>query len=87
MRGVYMSKKVDKGFELFYWNLSYRRKFIRTLWWTPLSVIALVLIWKSKYNIVLNTIITAALISINLAQLIYNYKKWKSNEQYSNYTN
>ena len=24
--------KVDKGFELFYDNLSYRRKFIRTIW-------------------------------------------------------
>lgn len=24
--------KVDKGFELIYWKLSYRRKFIRTLW-------------------------------------------------------
>ena len=27
-----MKNKVDKGFELAYWNLSYRRKLIRTLW-------------------------------------------------------
>ena len=30
-----MSQKVDKGIELCYWKLSYRRKFIRTLWIIP----------------------------------------------------
>ena len=36
-----MSQKVDKGIELCYWKLSYRRKFIRTLWIIPFEVIVI----------------------------------------------
>ena len=36
--------KVDKGFELVYWKLSYRRKFIRTLWMIPWTIVALIFI-------------------------------------------
>ncbi len=31
--------KVDKGFELFYNNLSYRRRLIRTLWLFPIEIV------------------------------------------------
>ena len=31
--------KVDKGFELLYDNLSYRRKFIRTIWLIPIGIV------------------------------------------------
>ena len=37
-------EKIDKGFELDYWKLSYRRKFIRTLWLIPLGIIAVMLV-------------------------------------------
>lgn len=30
--------KKDKGFELLYNNLSYRRRFIRTLWLIPIGI-------------------------------------------------
>lgn len=33
------NNKVDKGFEVLYWRLSYRRKFIRTLWLMPIGII------------------------------------------------
>lgn len=36
--------KVDKGFELVYWELSYRRKFIRTLWMIPWTIVSLIFI-------------------------------------------
>ena len=32
-------EKVDKGIELCYWKLSYRRKFIRTLWMIPIAIV------------------------------------------------
>ena len=70
----------DKGFEFIYWNLSYRRKFIRTLWLTPGLIIALAVVWGSDFNKILKTVATVLLISVNLIQLIYTYKKWKSNE-------
>lgn len=72
--------KKDKGFEFIYWNLSYRRKFIRTLWLTPGLIIALGIIWVSDFNKILKTVATVLLISVDLIQLIYTYKKWKSNE-------
>jgi hypothetical protein len=36
-----MSDKTDKGFELSYWKLSYRRKFVRTLWGAPAVLLLL----------------------------------------------
>ncbi len=35
-------EKIDTGIELCYWKLSYRRKFIRTLWMIPLSIITII---------------------------------------------
>ena len=34
-----MSEKVDKGIMVCYWKLSYRRKFIRTLWMIPIAIV------------------------------------------------
>ena len=33
-----MSEKVDKGIMMWYGKLSYRRKFIRTLWIIPIDI-------------------------------------------------
>ena len=41
-----MSEKVDKGIEVCYWKLSYRRKFIRTLCFIPVSVIIIIEFYK-----------------------------------------
>ena len=67
--------KADKGFELIYWNLSYRRKFIRTLWMTPFFVIILAFTWFICDNFITNIILTILLVAILLIQLIYNYSK------------
>lgn len=67
-------KKVDKGFELFYWNLSYRRKFIRTTW---ILIIGSIIIWFLTKNLFL-----IALVSIvSFIQMFHTYNKWKAKEK------
>lgn len=76
-----MKNKIDTGFELIYWNLSYRRKFIRTLWTTPFCVIGILLIISLKLNMLIKIIIPIILTLIYIWQLTYTYKKWKKEEQ------
>jgi len=73
--------KVDKGFCWMYWKLSYRRKFIRTLWMTPflIAVIAFVL-YTQPYALLSYTIpiiISIVLVVIYVLQLMYNFIRWK----------
>jgi hypothetical protein len=75
-----MANKVDKGFELRYWRLSYRRKFIRTLWMIPFLLAAIILIFVSPLKIVYAVVVSIILLVIFLIQLIYTYKKWKCTE-------
>ncbi|MEW9095489.1 MAG: hypothetical protein AB2417_10450 [Clostridiaceae bacterium] len=75
--------KVDKGFELIYWNLSYRRKFIRTLWMIPFYTAVLAFIWFINSNSVMNTILIIFGVVVLLIQLIYTYSRWKKDEQSS----
>jgi len=73
--------KVDKGLEFCYWNLSYRRKFIRTLCFLPFCLILILKVWFSYDNRVLNIIITIFIITTFLLQLAYNYIKWTNGVQ------
>ncbi len=70
--------KIDKGFVWSYWKLSYRRKFIRTLWMIPFVLLAIVNI---SFNHEFTTFIKAFLILILLIseviQLIYNYRHYQ----------
>ena len=70
-------EKVDKGFELVYYNLSYRRRFIRILWMIPWSILAL--FWMYWVGISTDTVLLLAVIFtvVNLIQARHNYKKWK----------
>ena len=82
-KGDYMNK-VDKGFELVYWKLSYRRKFIRTLWmipWTIVSLIFIQIVGKNYKYTILYTILAGIIYLVILPiQAIYNYKKWMKEE-------
>jgi len=80
---MWEKNKVDKGFELIYWNLSYRRKFIRTLWLIPFGILTLIVVWLKLENFIFNSIITTFLIAIFIIQLIYNFIKWKEEKQSS----
>lgn len=70
-------RNVDKGFELGYHNLSYRRKFIRTLWMIPLAIVALYLMHKMGYTIE-SLLLCAVFFTVSISlQSRVNYKKWK----------
>jgi len=75
-----MDNKVDKGFEVFYWKLSYRRKFIRTLWMIPFLVAIIIILFVLQTNITYAVAVSIILLIIFFVQLIYNYKKWKHEE-------
>ncbi len=77
------NNKVDKGFQLIYWKLSYRRKFIRTLWMTPFAIIAIVLMFLADRSILINTVLSLLIAVMYFIQLIYTYVKWKKCEQSS----
>ena len=74
-------EKEDKGSVFFYYKLSYRRKFIRTLWTFPVVVISLVVIYIfAGLNSNETLIISISFLIIFLIQLFYNYLKWKKYE-------
>lgn len=69
--------KVDKGFELFYFNLSHRRKFIRTLWMIPWMIIVLVFLYWKRVSMFILIPVTLLFAITEYIQAAYNYKKWK----------
>ncbi|WP_421381692.1 hypothetical protein ACOJQI_20790 [Bacillus salacetis] len=76
------TKKVDKGFELSYFNLSYRRKMIRTIWMThPVPVVFILLRYVLDLNFTISLIITIIALVGNLLQLWYNYHMWNKYER------
>ena len=77
------NKKVDKGFELAYAKLSYRRRFIRTLWLIPWAILVLYgLYWVNgtKSRVFITLIIGIIFVIGIIIQASYNYKKWKKEE-------
>lgn len=72
-----MSEKVDRGTELCYWKLSYRRKLIRTIWMIPFDSLALLLFYKTFHSVILTWIAGGWMFLLLFIQLVYNYKKWE----------
>ena len=80
-------KNVDKGFELIYFNLSHRRKFIRTIWITVFGVFILlpVMFYLNKKYVpsfpvsdLVFFLTEAIILIIGFIQALYEYSKWKS---------
>ena len=74
--------KTDNGFQLLYYRLSYRRRFIRTLWLLPFGMILIIFLMTNpeiifKNRLIQNVIIPMLLVVGNIGQLTYNYTKWK----------
>jgi len=67
--------KKDKGFELFYNHLSYRRKLIRTLWFIPIGIV--VGIVMTYISAIVSFIYWFWFIIVGTKQLKYNYIMWK----------
>ncbi len=71
---------VDSGFHFLYWGLSYRRKFVRTLWLLSLSPILLLFPKVSVGHIQLGPVGFISTLVVGVAQLIYTYAMWKKLE-------
>lgn len=67
--------KVDKGFELFYDNLSYRRKLIRTLWLIPMGIVVGIII--TYISVIVSLFYWLWFIIATIKQLKDNYTMWK----------
>ena len=80
------SNKIDKGFELNYWRLSYRRKYIRTLWNLPLVIFTIIIIFFAEYSYFRKVAWSVIFILLFLIQLIYNYSKWQRDRGKNVYT-
>src|SRR5699024_12305107 len=67
------SSKVDRGVELNYFRLSYRRKLIRTLMNIPVIILFLIVIYSfSDWGMLVNTLIVLLFYLIFLIHLYYN---------------
>ncbi len=74
-------KKKDEGFAYNYFKLSYRRKFIRTLNTSWMSILAIILIFTiSPYSMVVNVLVAVGIILLSVGQALYNYYMWKKHE-------
>lgn len=73
-----MSEKVDKGIMVCYWKLSYRRKFIRTLWMIPIEFVVLICFHNTFQSNLWTGLVATAMAILLLIQAVYNYKKWKN---------
>ncbi len=69
-------EKVGKGFELFYDKLSYRRKFIRTLWMIPIGIFVGIIIAYIGIGFV-TAVYWIWFLMVGWKQLKYNYKMQK----------
>ncbi|MFS0688786.1 hypothetical protein AB1K89_06050 [Sporosarcina sp. 179-K 8C2 HS] len=80
---IYKDKeKKDKGFVLNYYRLTYRRRFIRTVWAVP--IVSLIYIALYRFSDITSNeykIIGVFFFSLLLLDIGYNYSKWKKNEK------
>lgn len=73
--------KVDKGFKINYFRLSYRRKMIRTVISLPMIVVLFIVMhYFTNWDMVTIILVGIVLLIAFLAQLLYNYSMWKRHE-------
>jgi hypothetical protein len=73
--------KVDKGFKLNYYRLSYRRKMIRTLMVSPIIILAtIVIFFYADFSMSAKILFGFTFILLFGVQLIYNFYMWKKEE-------
>ncbi len=70
-------EKVDKGFELNYNNLSYRRKFIRTLWMILWAILLLCFMHWAGVALFILLPLSVIFAVVGFIQALHNYKNWK----------
>lgn len=75
------NEKVDKGFELIYWNLSYRRKFIRSLWILPICIVFAYLCTILFEEKIIGLFFSILVILTEIIQIIYTCYKWQNEKK------
>lgn len=74
--------KTDKGFQLFYFKLSYRRKVIRTLITSPIAIFAIgVIYYYTNLSMPQNIILGLVFFILYTAEVLYNIYMWKTKEK------
>lgn len=68
---------VDKGFQINYYKLSYRRRFIRTLWLIPWMVLILFWLYWLDTPAYIWVPMAVGFAVVEYMQAFVNYKKWK----------
>lgn len=76
-----MKELKDKGFELIYYKLSYRRRYIRTLWTIPWGLLAVFLMFLAGWSLYVIIPVTILIIVSTYIQGRHNYKKWKEEDK------
>ncbi|MBU5593507.1 hypothetical protein KQI89_17360 [Clostridium sp. MSJ-4] len=66
--------------KFFYWNLSYKRKIYRTIGSLPIIMLVPIVLYWGEINKYANILISSMNFFIWIAQLVYNYKKYKCEE-------
>lgn len=78
-------EKIDKGIEICYWKLSYRRKFIRTLWLIPIEILLVFCFHITFHSTIWTFLVAVGFVIMLLIQAVYNYKKWKKEDEKNKY--
>lgn len=79
----FVNGKVDKGFELTYYRLSHRRRFIRTLWMLPMTAVFLVPLVDETVTKVVHLkgwLVMVVCLLATVVQAAYEYGKWQKEE-------
>ena len=72
----------DQGFCIVYSKLSYRRKFLRTIWMAVAGVLVAAGIWVLKPEARAPAVVfLIAIMAVSLAQATYNYRQWHAERQ------
>src|SRR5690625_2650187 len=73
--------KVDKGFKVNYFSLSYRRKMIRSLTTLPVIAVSLFVIYfLTDWSMFVNILFGLFFVLLYLCQIIYNFFMWRKEE-------
>ncbi|MBB6513800.1 fatty acid desaturase [Gracilibacillus halotolerans] len=79
-------KKVDKGFNLIYYKLSYRRRMIRSFTTLPVAIVAVIIIYLyTEWSTITYVFLGLLFLLLFSIEVLYNYIKWQQNEKNSTY--
>lgn len=79
-------KKVDKGFHLIYYKLSYRRRMIRSFTTLPVAIVAVIIIYLyTEWSTITYVFLGLLFLLLFSIEVLYNYVKWQQNEKNNTY--